>query len=99
MSDPKTLRDSKLRASLGREHQRLLEVVALSNRLAKVDDELAQARALADDPELAAEARDEVARAEQRIAQLEEQAMPLLVPQDPLNERACIVEIRAGTGG
>jgi len=25
--------------------------------------------------------------------------MPLLVPQDPLNERACIVEIRAGTGG
>jgi len=99
LSDQKTLRDSKLRASLGREHQRLLEVVALSNRLAKVDDELAQARALADDPELAAEARDEVARAEQRIAQLEEQAMPLLVPQDPLNERACIVEIRAGTGG
>jgi peptide chain release factor 1 len=25
--------------------------------------------------------------------------MPLLIPQDPLNERSCILEIRAGTGG
>ena len=101
MSDPKTLRDAKLRASLGREHQHLLEVVALSKRLAKMDDDLAQARALlsTDDPELAAEARAEVERAEQSIAQLEEAAKPLLIPQDPLNERACIVEIRAGTGG
>ena len=101
MSDPRTLRDAKLRASLGREHQRLLEVVALAKRLAKCDDDLAQARGLVsiDDPELAAEARAEVDRAEQEIVALEEQAKPLLIPQDPLNERACIMEIRAGTGG
>jgi len=30
---------------------------------------------------------------------LEEQAKPLLIPHDPLNDRPCIVEIRAGTGG
>ena len=101
MSDPRTLRDAKLLASLGREHQRLLEIVDLSNRLARHDDELAQARDLVsiDDPELAAEARAEVTRVEEAIAHLEEQAKPLLIPQDPLNERACIVEIRAGTGG
>ena len=34
-----------------------------------------------------------------RSPQLEEQAKPLLIPHDPLDERACIVEIRAGTGG
>lgn len=101
MTDSRTLRDAKLRASLGREHQRLLEIVALSNRLARSDDELAQARELVsvEDPELAAEARAEVARLEQTIAELEENAKPLLIPQDPLNERSCIVEIRAGTGG
>ena len=101
MADPKTLRDAKLRASLGREHQRLVEIAALAKRLARSDDELAQARGLVgvDDAELAAEARAEVARLEPEIAELEERAKPLLIPEDPLNERACIMEIRAGTGG
>ena len=101
MSDPRTLRDSKLLASLGREHQRLRDVVELSQKLARGDKELIEARELltVDDPEMAAEASAEVERIEQTIADLEEQAKPLLIPPDPLNERACIVEIRAGTGG
>jgi len=101
LSDPRTLRDSKLRASLGREHQRLLEIVALSQKLTRSEKELAEALELAssDDGELATEARAEVERITQTIAELEEQAKPLLIPQDPLNERACIMEIRAGTGG
>ena len=101
MVDPKTLRDAKLLASLGREHQRLQQVVALSNRLTRLDDDLSQGRELVsiDDPDLAAEARAEVERAEREIAELEERAKPLLIPEDPLNERACIMEIRAGTGG
>ena len=48
---------------------------------------------------MAAEARAEVERLEQLISEMEEQSKPLLIPQDPLNERACIMEIRAGTGG
>ena len=48
---------------------------------------------------MAAEARAEVERLEQLLIDLEEQAKPLLIPQDPLNERSCIMEIRAGTGG
>ena len=75
--------------------------MALSKRLARLDDELAQARELVatDDAEIAEEARAEVARLEPEIAGLEERAKPLLIPEDPLNERACIMEIRAGTGG
>ena len=101
MGDPKTLRDAKLLASLGREHQRLQEIVALSHRLQKCDDELVQARELLaiDDVEMAAEAQAEVERLNQLSSDLEEQAKPLLIPQDPLNERSCIMEIRAGTGG
>jgi peptide chain release factor 1 len=48
---------------------------------------------------MAAEASSEVERLEHLLAELEEQAKPLLIPQDPLNERSCIMEIRAGTGG
>ena len=95
------MRDARLLASLGREHQRLTAVVALANRLAKLDDELAQARELVvvDDAELAAEARAEVQRVEQAQIQVERELKPLLVPPDPLNDRPAIVEIRPGTGG
>ena len=99
--DPKTVRDAKLMASLGREHQRLGQVVERANALRKLDDELAAARELAssDDPEMAAEASAEVGRLTAGIAAMEEALKPLLLPRDPLDERNCIVEIRAGTGG
>jgi peptide chain release factor 1 len=90
-----------LLASLGREHQRLSNVVALAERMEKLDNELAQARELVvvDDAEMAAEARSEVERVEQALAQVERDLKPLLVPPDPLNDRPAIVEIRPGTGG
>jgi peptide chain release factor 1 len=73
----------------------------MAARLRKLENELAQARELVsvDDPELAAEAHAEVGRAEQAIARLEAGLQPLLVPQDPLDARNAIIEIRAGTGG
>jgi len=88
-------------ASLGREHQRLGQVVERARHLEKLDAELAQARELAsfDDPEMAAEARDEVARLQEGIAAEELALRPLLVPPDPLHDRNAIFEIRAGTGG
>ncbi|MGQ0646036.1 MAG: peptide chain release factor 1 [Gemmatimonadaceae bacterium] len=101
LSEPATARDARRLASLGREHQRLQAVVQLAGRLRKCDDELAQARELVgvDDPELATEARAEVARLEAEIARLEVDVRPLIVPHDPLDDRPAIVEIRAGTGG
>ena len=99
--DPKTVRDAKLLASLGREHQRLTQVVERANGLKKFDDELASARELvaSDDPEMATEAQAEVTSLQAAIATLEEELKPLLLPRDPLDERNCIVELRAGTGG
>ena len=88
-------------ASLGREHQRLGHVVERARLLEKMDTELAQARELLsfDEPEMAAEARREVARLEQAIATAEVELKPLLLPPDPLHDRNAIFEIRAGTGG
>jgi peptide chain release factor 1 len=78
-----------------------MPVVESAVRLQKSEDELAQVRELVsvDDPEMAAEARAEQARLEQTIANLETTLTPLLLPRDPLDDRNCIVEIRAGTGG
>ena len=64
LADPAVARDPAQLQSLGREHARLAPVVRLAERLARLEDELAQARELADepDPELAALARADVAR-------------------------------------
>jgi peptide chain release factor 1 len=88
-------------ASLGREHQRLGQVVERARHLEKLDVELAQARELLsfDDPDMAAEARHEVERLNASILEEELALRPLLVPPDPLHDRNAIFEIRAGTGG
>ena len=73
----------------------------LAAQLEKSENELVQARELVsiDDPELAAEARSEVAHLESRITELEDALLRALLPRDPLDDRNAIVEIRAGTGG
>jgi peptide chain release factor 1 len=52
-----------------------------------------------DDVELANEVKAEEERLVTRISELEAILLPLLIPRDPLDDRAAIVEIRAGTGG
>ncbi|HXT48562.1 MAG TPA: PCRF domain-containing protein, partial [Gemmatimonadaceae bacterium] len=94
-------RDAGKFAELGREHRRLAPVKELATELRKAENELAQTRelVLVDDPELAAEARAEEDRLTARIASLEAELLPLLLPRDPLDDRPAIIEIRAGTGG
>jgi peptide chain release factor 1 len=78
-----------------------VQVVERAALLHKYDDELAETRELVvvDDPEMAAEARAEEGRLTAAIAKIEGELKPLLLPRDPLDDRNCIVEIRAGTGG
>ncbi|HEX5581457.1 MAG TPA: PCRF domain-containing protein, partial [Gemmatimonadaceae bacterium] len=101
LADPAVTRDAARLAELGREHHRLEEVVAAARRLERCENELADVRELVavEDPELAEEARREVARLEEEIPSLEDALLPLLIPRDPLDDRPAIVEIRAGTGG
>jgi len=101
LANPTGLRDANQFAELGREHSRLIPVVALATELQKNEDELAQVRELVsvDDPEMAAEARSELGRLEQTITRLEASLLPLLLPRDPLADRNAVTELRAGTGG
>jgi peptide chain release factor 1 len=100
--EPKTVRDARLMASLGREHQRLVQVVEQAGRLHKLDAELVGAREMvssAADGDERQMAEEEVALLMAGIAKLEEELKPVLIPRDPLDDRNAIVEIRAGTGG
>ncbi len=64
LADPGVAKDPEKLRSLGREHTRLAPVVRLAERLARLQDELEQARELAEepDPELVALAKADMAR-------------------------------------
>ena len=101
LADPSAAKDASAFKSLGREHARLEPIVRLGTRLARTEDELAQAREMAQeaDPELVALARADIPRLEREAIRLEAELQELLIPRDPLDDRDAIVEIRAGTGG
>lgn len=95
-SDPAALR------RLGKELARLQPVVEVIERRRAVQRELQGARELREheaDVELRELARSEVTRLEVDQAELEERLRVLLLPRDPNDEKAVIVEIRAGAGG
>ena len=101
LADPGISRDPAQLKLLGREHTRLAPVVRLAEKLARLQDELGQAREMAEeaDPELVALARAELARVPGEIEALEAELHGLLLPRDPHDDRDAIIEIRAGTGG
>jgi peptide chain release factor 1 len=99
LADPKAARDSSSRQRLGRERARLEPIVKAGQRWIKLTEELTAARELLQDPEMAAEAKQEIARLQPETDRLAAELDELLTPQDPLDDRDAIVEIRAGTGG
>jgi peptide chain release factor 1 len=101
LSDPEVTRDPGKLRSLGREHTRLAPLVRLAERIARLQDELEQAREMASesDPELVALAKADLSRLPQEISALTAELHELLLPRDPHDDRDAIMEIRAGTGG
>ncbi len=96
LSSPERLKD------LGRERARLDRIVTASRELrTAVEDQRSAAELLeeTDDPEMKALAEEELSVLGKRIEQLALQVRELLIPPDPLADRAAVIEIRAGTGG
>jgi peptide chain release factor 1 len=101
LANPDVGRDPAKLRTLGREHTRLAPVVKVAERLARLQDELEQAREMAReaDPELVALAKADIARLSPEVERLAAELHELLLPRDPHDDRDAIVEIRAGTGG
>jgi peptide chain release factor 1 len=101
LADPAVARDPARLKAFGREHTRLAPIVRLSEKVSRLQNELAQAQELADEPdaELAALARADIARLAPEVEAISGELRELLIPRDPHDDRDAIVEIRAGTGG
>lgn len=101
MARPELATDYQRLQELAKERATLDQVVTLYRRLRDLDEQIAEAREMANDSdaELSRMARDELASLEPQHEQLEVDLRRALLPADPRDERDVIVEIRAGTGG
>ncbi len=102
LASPDVLKHPERLRELGRERAYLGPIVDAARALHEAVEEHHGAADLlenTDDEEMRAMAEDEVFSLEERIGGLIDQARALLIPRDPLEDRAAVVEVRAGTGG
>ena len=86
---------------LAKEHAEIRPVAEAVQRLARSRDEARELEEMAgaDDPDMAALAREELGQLSGRLPQLEHEVALLLAPRDRDENASVILEVRAGTGG
>jgi peptide chain release factor 1 len=101
LADPDVFADQGAYVALTRRHRELEPIVALIRAGRSASDDLAAARELLEEaaPDERAGLQAEVASAEARIAGFDEELKALLLPRDPNDGRAVIVEVRGAEGG
>jgi peptide chain release factor 1 len=102
LADPAVLNDRDTLRRVAQEQSELAPVIEAADRLDRVRAQLAEARALigaGEEAELVELAEAEVAELEAEEERQGGELRRLLLPKDPLADRAAVVEIRAGTGG
>jgi peptide chain release factor 1 len=99
LADPATSADIKRYRALAKEQAEAAALVALLRRYEQRERDLAAAREMQGDAELAEMAKEEITGAEADLASIQSQLQTALLPKDPDDERNAFLEIRAGTGG
>ncbi|WP_413624060.1 peptide chain release factor 1 [Luteibacter sp. Lutesp34] len=99
LAQPDVLADSQRFRELSREYAQLEPVAASLKEHDQAERELADTRAMLDDPEMRDMAADDVERIEAHLAKLDGELQVLLLPKDPRDEGNLFLEVRAGTGG
>ncbi len=101
MGQPDVAADYQRLQALAKERASLDQVVTIYRALRDVEEQIAEARQLANDSdsEMARLGKDELLSLEPERERLEADLRKALLPADPHDERNVIVEVRAGTGG
>ena len=99
LQQPEVVQDMERYRALTREHAEVSEVAGVFQRFLQRESDLAQAREMLEDPEMAEMAKDEIGGLEVELPALEDDLQRLLLPKDPDDVRNTFLEIRAGTGG
>ena len=103
LADPDVIGDSNLLRQVMKDRSQSEEVVLVYDDYCRLDEELEGAQELfqdaGDDAEMREMARSEMKEIEVQLEELEAKIKILLLPKDPNDDRNCMLEIRAGTGG
>jgi peptide chain release factor 1 len=99
LSDPQVSADIQRYRTLSREQAEVADVVGRYRLYQQREADLAEAREMQSDPEMAELAREEIAAALADVERLQLELQTALIPRDADDDRNAFVEIRAGTGG
>ena len=102
LSKPETVSDQKMFRDLNREHSQLSPVITRFNDYLKMKKDLADSKELIEtekDPEMRQMLQSEIEELEQKIDEMKEKLLVMLLPKDPDSGKDILIEIRAGTGG
>ncbi len=99
LAEPDVVADNTRFRDLSREFAQLEPVATALADEARAKADLAAAEGMRADPDLRELAEEEIAAAQARLQELEQELALLLVPRDPRDEGNLFLEVRAGTGG
>jgi peptide chain release factor 1 len=99
LSDPAVIADQPTYQKLAKQSRDMEPVVEKYREFTAIVKGIAEAKAMADDPDMAEMVAEELAELEAKRPVVEEQLKVLLLPKDPNDEKNVVLEIRAGTGG
>jgi peptide chain release factor 1 len=99
LSQPDVLADNARFRTLSQEYAQLEPVATSLREHDQAERELADTRAMLDDPEMRDMAGEDIDRLQQRLRDLDSELQLLLLPKDPRDEANLYLEVRAGAGG
>ena len=99
LADGSIAADMKRYRAVTQEQSEVAGLVDRYRRYQAHEADLAAAREMLADPEMADMAREEISSNEAALASLDQELQLALIPKDPDDARNAFLEIRAGTGG
>jgi peptide chain release factor 1 len=102
MADPSLYDRQDEFKSVSTERGNIEDLVNCYKTYKKIKEDLDGAKDLLkseDDPEMLEMAKEEISEYESQIPALEDELRVLLLPKDPLDDKNCMLELRAGAGG
>jgi peptide chain release factor 1 len=101
LTNPEIIGDNKKFGQLSKEYRSLEKIVIVYNNYRKVLDDIEFYREALNgtDEEMRELAKMELPSTEEKKESMENSIRMMLIPKDPQDDKNCILEIRAGTGG
>ncbi|MBR2741384.1 peptide chain release factor 1 [Candidatus Saccharibacteria bacterium] len=98
LAKPEAYADSEF-ATKSKRAMILREILDLNKKIERLENNLAEADSLLNDPELGEIAREDSEKIKSELENAREKLDELLIPRDPEDDKPAIIEIRAGAGG